>query len=76
MKLVKEIRSKEGVLHFQRYELFKTPWFICYLHKIKEVIKPTTSLFFVSVKNHEWGYQTETGFVGHEEYRIKKNIAK
>jgi hypothetical protein len=34
MKLVKEIKSKEGVLHFQRYLIFSTPWFHCYLHKI------------------------------------------
>lgn len=125
MKLVKEIKSKEGVLHFQRYELFKTPWFICYLHKIyegdkdlhlhnhpwnffgliikgsyteerenklvtkkigsigyggasyfhkiKEVIDPTISLFFVSTKTHEWGYKTETGFVQNETYRKLKN---
>lgn len=33
-KLVKEIKSKEGVLHFRRYLLFSTPWFHCYLHRI------------------------------------------
>lgn len=36
MKLVKEIKSQSGVLHFQRYLLFSTPWFNCYLHKIYE----------------------------------------
>jgi hypothetical protein len=34
MKLIKEIKSKNGELHFQRYLLFKTPWFQVYIHKI------------------------------------------
>ena len=124
MKLVKEIKSKEGIVHFQRYELLKTPWFICYLHKIyerdkdlhlhnhpwkflgiiikgsyieqrpdkekiksfgslgwgdqryfhkiKQVINPTISLFFVSIKTNEWGYQTEKGFIDHKTYRSNK----
>jgi hypothetical protein len=32
--LVKEIISKEGVVHFRRYRLFHTPWFRIYIHKI------------------------------------------
>jgi hypothetical protein len=32
--LIKEIRSKLGVLHFRRYQLLKTPWFKVYLHHI------------------------------------------
>lgn len=32
--LVKEIISKEGVLHFQRFRLLATPWFNIYLHHI------------------------------------------
>lgn len=32
--LVKEIRSKEGVLHFQRWRFFTSPWLRIYLHKI------------------------------------------
>lgn len=36
MKLVKEIKSQTGTLHFQRYLLFSTPFFNCYLHKIYE----------------------------------------
>lgn len=32
--LVKEIVSKEGVLHFRRYRLLSTPWFTLYLHHI------------------------------------------
>ncbi len=32
--LVKEIRSKQGELHFQRYRLFSSPWLRLYIHKI------------------------------------------
>lgn len=32
--LVKEIRSKEGVLHFKRWRLFSCPWFNIYIHRI------------------------------------------
>lgn len=32
--LVKEIVSKEGVLHFRRYRLLQTPWLAIYVHQI------------------------------------------
>jgi hypothetical protein len=32
--LVKEIISKQGVVHFRRYRLIQTPWFAVYLHQI------------------------------------------
>ena len=32
--LVKEIISKEGILHFRRYRLLQTPWFAIYVHQI------------------------------------------
>jgi len=32
--LVKEIVSKEGVVHFKRYRLLSTPWFNIYVHNI------------------------------------------
>jgi hypothetical protein len=32
--LVKEIVSKEGVVHFRRYRLLSTPWFNLYVHNI------------------------------------------
>ena len=32
--LVKEIRTKEGVLQFRRWRLFSCPWFGIYIHKI------------------------------------------
>ena len=33
-KLVKEIRSKENVLHFKRWNILSTKWFSIYIHKI------------------------------------------
>lgn len=33
-KLVKEIRSKTGELHFRRYRIIETKWFSIYLHYI------------------------------------------
>jgi len=32
--LVKEIKSKQGIVHFRRYRLLKLPWFAVYLHHI------------------------------------------
>lgn len=32
--LVKEILSKEGIVHFRRYRLLQTPWFAIYIHQI------------------------------------------
>jgi hypothetical protein len=32
--LVKEIKSKSGELHFQRWRIFWTPWFAIYIHRI------------------------------------------
>ena len=32
--LVKEIKSKEGVVHFRRYRLFQSPIFAIYIHNI------------------------------------------
>jgi hypothetical protein len=34
MKMVKEIRSKTGELHFRRYAIFECFWFNIYLHRI------------------------------------------
>ena len=32
--LIKEIISRQGALHFQRYRVIETPWFNIYLHRI------------------------------------------
>jgi hypothetical protein len=34
MKLIKEIKSKEGVLHFKRWQILSTPFFSIYIHGI------------------------------------------
>lgn len=34
MRLIKEIRSKEGELHFKRWRILKTPWLEVYIHGI------------------------------------------
>lgn len=34
MKLIKEIRSKEGILHFKRWQILSTPFFSIYIHGI------------------------------------------
>lgn len=34
--LVKEIVSRQGELHFQRYRLLQTPWFAIYIHRISK----------------------------------------
>lgn len=34
MKLIKEIRSKKGELHFKRWRILSLPWFSIYIHGI------------------------------------------
>lgn len=60
MKLVKEIKSKAGVIHFQRYHLFSTPWFHCYLHKIYQ---PDQDLHLHSHPWRFWGIILKGGYV-------------
>lgn len=130
--LVKEIKSKAGVVHFQRYRLLNTPWLKIYVHKICQsdqdrhmhdhpwnfvslllsgsyreysAVSPrwqdvkerviaagrmvrhhhtdahrirlltphVWSLVFAYGKTRPWGYQTERGWMEHEEYRQWKN---
>ena len=67
MKLIKEIRSKEGKLHFRRWELLKTRWFSIYIHGIYAADEDK------HLHNHPWDYtsitlkgkfieETQTGF--------------
>jgi len=68
MKLIKEIRSKEGKLHFRRWELLKTKWFSIWIHGIYESDQD------LHLHNHPWDFKsivlkgsyielTERGFV-------------
>jgi len=48
--LTKEIVSKEGVVHFRRYRLLKTPWFAIYIHNILQ------SDMDFDPHNHPWHF--------------------
>lgn len=61
MKLVKEIISKHGEVHFRRYLLFKTPWFFCYLHKIYKADED------LHLHNHPWKFWGIVLWGGYEE---------
>lgn len=50
--LVKEIVSRVGVLHFQRYRLLSTPWFKIYLHKISRSDEDA------HMHDHPWNFRT------------------
>lgn len=47
---VKEIRSKDGVLHFKRYAIVETNCFAIYIHKIYEADKDR------HMHNHPWNF--------------------
>lgn len=50
--LVKEIISKQGVVHFRRYELLSTPWFNLYIHHILESDQDQ------DLHDHPWDFQS------------------
>ena len=50
--LVKEIVSKEGVVHFRRYRLISTRWFNLYVHQICE------SDHDRDPHDHPWNFQS------------------
>ena len=52
MKLIKEIKSKEGVTHFKRWRLLKTPWFEIYIHGIYKEDQDD------HMHNHPWNIWT------------------
>ncbi len=52
MKLIKEIKSKEGKLHFRRWEILKTPWFSIWLHGIYAADKD------LHLHNHPWDFKS------------------
>jgi hypothetical protein len=49
-KLIKEIKSKEGVVHFRRWQILKTPWFSIYFHGIYKADEDE------HLHNHPWNY--------------------
>ena len=48
--LVKEIKSKTGVLHFRRWSLLSTPWFHLYIHGIYKSDEEA------HLHDHPWDY--------------------
>jgi hypothetical protein len=48
--LIKEIKSKEGVIHFKRWQLLKTPWFSIYIHGIYKADEDA------HLHDHPWDY--------------------
>ena len=63
--LVKEIHSKTGVLHFQRYRLFQTPLVSLYVHRISESDKDA------DFHTHPWSFISVLLFGSyHEEYSL------
>jgi len=47
---VKEIRSREGELHFIRYRIVSTPWFSIYIHRIFKEDQDT------HLHDHPWDF--------------------
>ncbi len=50
MKLIKEIKSKEGELHFKRWQILSTPWFSIYIHGIYKADEDE------HLHDHPWNY--------------------
>lgn len=50
MKLIKEIKSKDGVVHFRRWQLLKTPWFDIFIHGIYKADEDE------HLHDHPWDY--------------------
>lgn len=48
--LVKEIKSKSGVLHFRRWRIIETKWFSIYIHGIYKVDKD------LHCHSHPWNF--------------------
>jgi hypothetical protein len=48
MKLIKEIKSREGEVHFRRWRLFSTPWFDVNIHGIYKADEDK------HLHNHPW----------------------
>lgn len=52
MKLIKEIKSKGGKLHFRRWQILKTPWFSIWLHGIYAADEDK------HLHNHPWDFKS------------------
>ena len=61
--LIREISSKEGIVHFRRYRILETEWFSIYIHNILESDKDIHS------HNHPWNFLSIILYGGYEESR-------
>jgi hypothetical protein len=52
MRLIKEIKSKSGKLHFRRWEILKTPWFSIWIHGIYAPDEDK------HLHNHPWDFKS------------------
>lgn len=48
--LIKEIKSREGVVHFRRWRIIETPWFAIYVHGIYKADEDQ------HMHDHPWDY--------------------
>lgn len=51
-KLIREIRSKAGELHFKRWRVIETPWFNIYIHYIAKSDEDE------HLHEHPWNFRT------------------
>lgn len=68
--LIKEIKSKQGVLHFRRYRLLSTRWFSIYIHKIYKSDQD------LHLHDHPWNYFNMILKGGYIEETIENNCKK
>ena len=72
MKLIKEIKSKDGILHFKRWRIISLPWFAIYIHGIYKADED------LHLHNHPWKIWTMILWGGYTEelygnrFRIRK----
>lgn len=67
MKLIKEIKSKQGELHFRRWLLLRTPWFEVYIHGIYHKDEDD------HLHNHPWNIWTMILWGSYIEELMKKD---
>jgi len=61
MKLIKEIKSKKGVVHFKRWRILTTPWFDVNIHGIYMADKDE------HLHSHPWNIWTMVLWGGYNE---------
>ena len=66
MKLIREIKSKGGVIHFQRWMVLDTLWFKIYLHKLSR------SDTDKHMHDHPWNFISLILKGSYEEFTLKK----